>query len=556
MAYQTDIAPYVGMLKRRKYFLIIPVIASLIISSAVAYKIPAVYRSEAKIYYFTPQIPENMLASLVNIFLETAIKYMEATIFSRDRCLQIINEVNLYPDMIQKMPTDDVIANMKEQYKSTNVYESVGTKGSASEEVIIGFKFYFDDRDPKQAFNVATIIASDFVANYKKFREGFATVSSTFFYDEQQRLKEEMAKLDKKISEFKEKHLNELPELFQNNYQMVQSLNQQLLAQDQEARFIVEKKIMLESQLATTDPFLQMEGISGQKIITPEEKLGSLKVELALLLSSVSEKHPDVIRVKREIESLEKIVPKDRKDTDSQTEVKNQENYWVKRLKFKEQAAAYNPIYVSLAMQLEETSAQMKSLQTQKDKIKADMEKYKLRLEKSPVIELEYTLLVRDRESTKVRYDQLVNQALQADSSSAMEKREIGGRLVIVEPPNYPLRPIKPNRPLIVAIGFVIGISLGILLIITREFLYQTVRSPDDLAKITPFPVLSELPEIPSDNVKEITKIRKRAIPLLIIVAVPVLLFAIGMLYKPLELDIAFIKLLNTVMKKLTVLGL
>ncbi|MCX5894785.1 MAG: hypothetical protein NTZ51_02980, partial [Proteobacteria bacterium] len=493
MAYQTDIAPYVDMLKRRKYFLIIPVIASLIIGSAVAYKLPAVYRSEAKIFYYSPQIPETMLASLVNTFLETAIKYMEAFIFSRDRCLQIINEVNLYPDMIQKMPTDDVIANMKEQYTSANLYESVGTsKRSGGEEVIIGFKFSFDDRDPKKAFNVATIIASDFIANYKKFREGFATVSSTFFYDEQQRLKEEMAKLDKKLSEFKEKHLNELPELFQHNYQMVQTLNQQLLAQDQEARFIVEKKIMLESYLATTDPFLQMEGISGQKIITPDEKLGSLKVELALLLSSVSEKHPDVIRVKREIESLEKIVPKDRKDTDSQTEVKNQENYWVKRLKFKEQAAAYNPVYVNLVTQLEETSAQMKSLQTQKDKIKAEMEKYKLRLEKSPVIEQEYALLFRDMESNKRRYGELVNQALQTDSSSAMEKREIGGRLVIVEPPNFPLRPIKPNRPLIVAIGFVVVTGLGILLIITWEFLYQTVRSPDDLSKITPFSVLSE----------------------------------------------------------------
>ncbi|MCX5894769.1 MAG: hypothetical protein NTZ51_02900, partial [Proteobacteria bacterium] len=125
-----------------------------------------------------------------------------------------------------------------------------------------------------------------------------------------------------------------------------------------------------------------------------------------------------------------------------------------------------------------------------------------------------------------------------------------------VEPPNFPLRPIKPNRPLIVAIGFVVGTGLGILLIITWEFLYQTVRSADDLSKITPFPVLSELPEIPSDNVKEITKIRKRAILLLIIVAVPVLLFAIGMLYKPLELDITFITLLNTVMKKFTILGL
>ena len=62
----------------------------------------------------------------------------------------------------------------------------------------------------------------------------------------------------------------------------------------------------MKGSLLKYKPTTPLEGISGEKIVTPEEKLASLKTELAMLQTQVSEKHPDIIRVKREIEGLEK----------------------------------------------------------------------------------------------------------------------------------------------------------------------------------------------------------------------------------------------------------
>jgi polysaccharide biosynthesis transport protein len=556
MSYQVDIATYLDVLRRRKNIFALCILASLIIGSTIALVLPPVYRAQATLYYLSAEIPKEMLVSFVNAYLEGSVSFLEAMVFSRDRCMQIINEVDLYPDLKKKLPADDVAAYMKTNYTSENVYvSSPGTSGRA-EEVMMGFKFRFEDNSPKKAFDVANILASDFIANYKKFRESFATNTSSFFLDEQNRLKEEMIKFDKKISEFKEKHVDELPELFQSNYSQIQNLIQQTLGLDQEARSLVERKIMVEAQLAQMLPTSPLEGKSGERIVTPEEKLESRKSELALLQSQFSEKHPDIIRVRKEIDGLEKILSKTQKTTASTDKPLTRETYWSKKINdIKAQGGSYNPAYVQLVTQLDDINAQLQSLNTQKGKLKEEMEKYQQRVAKSPLIEKEYNGLIRDLDSAKARYNQLVNQTLQADSSAAMEKREIGGKFIISEPPSFPIAPVRPNRLLIVGASLVIGIVLGFLMIFSWELLNPKVRSVQDLTQISSSPVLLELPETPRIQQKRKRNVRKLAIPIIIIILIPIVLFAVNK-YFSLELDIPVIKLIGILRKQMVLLGL
>jgi polysaccharide biosynthesis transport protein len=557
MSYQVDITTYLDVLRRRKKIFVLCILASLIIGSTIALVLPPVYRAQATLYYVSAEIPKEMLVSFVNAYLEGSVTFLEAMVFSRDRCMQIITEVDLYPDLKKKLPADDVAAYMKTNYTSENIYvSSPGTSGGRAEEVMMGFKFRFEDKSPKKAFDVANILASDFIANYKKFRESFATNTSSFFLDEQNRLKEEMIKFDKKISEFKEKHVDELPELFQANYQHIQALNQQRLSLDQEARSLMDRKIMAETQLAQMQPSSPLEGISGERIITPEEKLESLKSELALLQSSLSEKHPDIIRVRKEIEGLEKTLSMTQKATASQDKASTRENYWSKKFKdIKAQGGTYNPAYVQLVTQLDEINAQLQSLSTQKGKLKDEMDKYQQRIDSSPLIEKEYNGLIRDLDSAKARYNELVNQALQADSSAAMEKREIGGKFIISEPPIFPFEPVRPNRLLIVGASLVLGIVLGFLMIFSWEFLNLKVRSVQDLTQISSSPVLLELPETPRIQQKRKRNVRKLAIPIISIILIPIVLFAVNK-YFSLELDITVIKLIGILRKQMVLLGL
>jgi uncharacterized protein involved in exopolysaccharide biosynthesis len=316
----------------------------------------------------------------------------------------------------------------------------------------------------------------------------------------------------------------------------------------------MERKILIEGQLAQIKASTPLEGLSGEKIVTPEEKLASLKTELTMLQTQVSEKHPDIIRVKREIEGLEKAgITKQNAPVQNDKEKKVSSQ--MKRLGPLEELGSYNPAYVNLVTQIDDIDAQIKSIDIQKEKIASEIEKYKQRFEKTPLIEKEYNVLVRDRDTSQKRYEQLVSQALQADSSAAMEKRDVGGKFILTEPPAFPFKPIRPDRRLIIGTSLLIGIGAGLLIIFSWEFLNLKVRTVQDLTAVSSSAVLLELPEIPRDEQKQTRNLRKLAIPLIIIILVPVVLFAVNM-YFSLELDIKVIKIIGIIKKQMVILGL
>ncbi|MCX5903024.1 MAG: Wzz/FepE/Etk N-terminal domain-containing protein [Proteobacteria bacterium] len=209
MLFEAELAQYINIAKRGKKIILICILASLIIGSAIAFSITPVYRAQATLYYLSAQIPEAMLISFVNVWLEAAVQFVQSSIFTRDKCLEIIKEVNLYPALVDKLTADDLVAQMKDHFGSENMYVNAsGGGGKTTEEVMTGVKFYFEDASPKKAFEVATILASAYIDNYRKFRESFATVTSSVLLDEQYRLKADIAKIDQTLSEYKNKHVH------------------------------------------------------------------------------------------------------------------------------------------------------------------------------------------------------------------------------------------------------------------------------------------------------------------------------------------------------------
>ena len=476
MLFEAELAQYINIAKRGKKIILISILASLIIGSAIAFSITPVYRAQATLYYLSAQIPEAMLISFVNVWLEAAVQFVQSSIFTRDKCLEIIKEVNLYPALVDKLPADDLVAQMKDSFGSENMYVSTsGAGGTTTQEVMTGVKFYFEDSSPKKAFEVATILASAYIDNYRKFRESFATVTSSFLLDEQYRLKADIAKIDQTLSEYKNKHVHELPELLTYNFSKIEQLEQQSRNLGKDSQVLMERKILIEGQLAQIKASTPLEGISGEKIVTPEEKLASLKTELTMLQTQVSEKHPDIIRVKREIEGLEKAGITKKQNAPVQNDKEKQVSSRIKRLGPLAELGSYNPAYVNLVTQLDDIDAQIKSIGVQKEEIKGEIEKYKQRFEKTPLIEKEYNVLVRDRDTSQKRYEQLVSQALQADSSAAMEKRDVGGKFILTEPPAFPFKPIRPDRLLIIGTSLIIGIFAGFLIIFSLVTNRQTL---------------------------------------------------------------------------------
>jgi predicted nucleic acid-binding Zn ribbon protein len=85
---------------------------------------------------------------------------------------------------------------------------------------------------------------------------------------------------------------------------------------------------------------------------------------------------------------------------------------------------------------------------------------------------------------------------MEARVAHGLEKGQMGERFTLIDPARLPEKPVKPNRPVVLLIGLLLGIGAGVGTASLQETTDKSTRTSEDLATNFPFPVLSEIPEI------------------------------------------------------------
>ena len=66
----------------------------------------------------------------------------------------------------------------------------------------------------------------------------------------------------------------------------------------------------------------------------------------------------------------------------------------------------------------------------------------------------------------------------------------------MLDPPNLPVRPYKPNRLMLCGVGLAVGLVLGGGLAFGQEKLGGKIFSEREIKKVVPFEVIAEIPTI------------------------------------------------------------
>src|SRR5712672_4709880 len=109
---------------------------------------------------------------------------------------------------------------------------------------------------------------------------------------------------------------------------------------------------------------------------------------------------------------------------------------------------------------------------------------------------VQYSILKRDAEANKALYDGLLTKLKEAGISAGLRSSNIR----VVDPamvPTYPARPAKTRN---IALSFVIGLVGGIGLALLREYMDNTVKSPDDIEALVRLPSLAVVPAFSETN--------------------------------------------------------
>src|SRR5438067_683939 len=109
---------------------------------------------------------------------------------------------------------------------------------------------------------------------------------------------------------------------------------------------------------------------------------------------------------------------------------------------------------------------------------------------------VEYNILKREAEANKTLYEGLMTKLKETAISQGLRSSNIR----VVDPAMIPSTPARPAKTRNIALAFLVGLVGGIGLALMREYLDNTVKSPDDVETLSRLPSLAVVPQFASSN--------------------------------------------------------
>lgn len=504
---------FVDVMRRRKWWFILPSTFVLLASLLVALVLPPVYMSTAKILIEEQEIPTDYVRATVTSYAEQRVEAIKQRVMSSVRLLDIAKSLSLYSDHLSGKTPEEIVSTMRKDIKLETISTDVVNERTGRESAVtIAFTLTFEGKQPEKVQQVTSLLSSLFLEENLQIRKRQTQETADFLQNEMEKIEKDLESIEANVLSFKEKHINELPSMLQVNIQSMQGIELKKERLKEELLSKKERDEYLRSELA---------GIpEASKDIVEKKRLEELEAQLVNLKTHFTDEYPDVVKTKSEIAELKrKALLSSPVGSEKSTNIDN-------------------PAYVTLNAQLSSTKSEINSLQRQIQELTQKEDEYRRRIEATLRIEEEYKSLISMRDNTQAKYNDLMKKFMEAKVSHGLEEEQKGERFTLIEPANYPEKPYKPNRLVIVVLGVVVSFGLGVAALSMREYTDTAIRDADMLARSTAFPVLGSIPEIVTREDAAREK-RKRVviatILLLLLVSVVVLLqqlsFDMGMIW-------------------------
>ena len=573
----TDIRYYLDLIWRKKFYFLIPMVLVFLVAFAVAVKLPSIYSSQATVLIEAQNIPEEFVRTTVTGYVEERLQTLSQIVLSRQNLLDLINRFNPYPDLTGKATTEEIVARMRKDIKMQPVRAEVG-RGGRGNTATIAFIVSYEGINPQVTSQITNAVVSLYLEQNLRVREEKA-LSTVLFFDQQlNELSSEIDRIEELIARFKEENLHFLPELMNHNQQVFERTKNEIDARRQDIHTLMDRKIYLQGQMATVEPVRPLTLPGGRRALTSEEELILLRNEYITQRSVKSDNHPDVVRLKKQIEVLEQ-------ETSSRQDVKEQQALLedkkarlvslrqrysdshpdvivlireievqadeVEKLmaarntgpSFRDQVLPDNPTYINLQTQIASVDLDLENRRARLVGLERTLQEYQLRIERGPAVEQRLKALQRDYSSAQVRYQEAMSKLQSARESMELEEGQMAEKLTLLEPPQVPESPIKPNRKAIILLGFVLGSGLGVGSAAMSEFMDQSVRSAGSLASVSRRPVLGVIPRLKTSRDKRKFWLTRGLATIILLALFSGIIFYIHNYYQP--LDILWLRVLE-----------
>jgi protein tyrosine kinase modulator len=463
-----DISQILASFYRRKGLIICVSIVIFLLTAYTAAILPNVYRSSSLILVSPQRVPSSFVTSTITTDLGERMQSIIQEILSRTQLEKIVREFDLYPSTNSSFLEERIEKlrkAIKVEFRRNNV-----------------FQLSFESDNPEKAKQITGRIASLFIEQNLQVREQQAMGTKSFMTAEADRLRKELEEQETVVNQYKAANRFELPDQLDSNLRTVEQLRRETEASNHRLAALQERKGILQKQAVESD-ILGVDLLGGSFTSPTEGGPPNLQVqmrkkELDSLLQRYSSKHPDVVRIKKEIEALE---------TESREVPPNKPTSAI---------SSGNPLKQVLQTQISDIDAEIQSLRSQRDHIRAQIVTLQSRVDATPIRAIELSKISRGYEITLRKYQDLLAKSLESELSENMEKKQKGEQFQILDPANFPLAPVRPNRPMIILIGLLAGLGAGFGLAFVSDNMDTSFKRSDEINAYVNVPLLATIPAL------------------------------------------------------------
>ena len=422
------------MMEKKKIVLAIVVICT-IIATIVAFVLPKSYQSTTLVRVKSGSSSMSGYAAMAASF---GIDIGKSSSASPESYIELMKSREVLNPIIEKVDlTDEEREKLKMEDFIKKYLEITNTKKTD----LITIAAY--GKTPEEAQMISQGVADNFLALMTKLnKEDNSSVLK--FLDERIKIaKEEMETAENKLQAYQQEHKIYAPD--EQAKAIIANLNNydttiaQLQAQSEgDSAKLAGVTSQLEQQNAS---LLEYNVSDNANIGNIRESIVNKRVELVGLQQQFTDEHPDVIKAKEELNSLEKSL------SDEITKAVNS------------QSVTLSPVQSNLLKDKISTEVQISVNNASLEALKAKQAEAQENIATLSADSVEYMRLSREATITGQVYTSLVQNYEQTRIQEAKDSMDIQ----IIDAADLPKEdmPAKPNKKLIVAIGFVLGIMFS-----------------------------------------------------------------------------------------------
>ncbi|MDM7996460.1 MAG: Wzz/FepE/Etk N-terminal domain-containing protein [Acidobacteriota bacterium] len=476
---------YLALLVRRRWWVIIPAVALCGLSILLTLVFPKMYRSQTMILIQQRDVPDDFVKDLIGENIDERLKAIEQTILSRTNLLRIVNEFESRLPEYRSLNDERKVEKLRKRIAIDFPTEKRAGRALPVTNIIINYS----DRTPDLAQKIAARLASLFIEQDNRARENKVFGTAEFLEAELKKVADQLHESETRLSALKQRYRFEMPTELDTNLRTLDRLQIQKNGNLEALDRFVTLQMNLERQISETPAMIPSETSRTAAVVARNPKVEvylKKEQEYQELIIKAKPTHPDVRRLKAELDQLKKEIPPEDLDA-AQSKDPAQPGA---------PAMMPNPVYQSLTAQLRQLKTDIAIREKEKKWIEDEMAKYNRRIQNTPGVEQEMLTITRANQELIKQHEDLKSKLEQARLAGSLESRQKGAQFEIIDPANYPMEPSPPQPIVLLLAGFAISIAAGVAAAFVVDMLNQRVWTHQELERALEAPVLVEIPSI------------------------------------------------------------